>query len=252
MSRLRSFLMVLGVVHLAAGTARAEGTACGSETILVPDGRMQASTIPNTTTFFFAISTRVGNAYSVEFMNPVGPAPQTPGTVAVFSDAGCSVPLTSTTTTGNDPKMSLNGVRVSFTATTTTTRITLNNNTGSPVNYTFSASDTTLYSPAWTTNGTYATYYSFYNTTSSPITGTITLNTTTGGSAGTTNLTINPGQTASTNTVALSTPPNQTGTAKFTHDGPPAGILVEADVANFTLNPPYVQPVKFQAVREIR
>lgn len=236
----------------AAGSAHAEGTSCAAPTVLVADGRIQGSTIPDATTFFFNIGTRAGNSYSVEFMNPLGAAPQAPGTVAVFSDTGCATALANTVTTGNDPKESLNGVRVSFTATTTNTRISLTNASGAPVNYTFSASDTTLFSPAWSTSGTYATYYSFYNTTSSVINGTITLTTTAGAAAGTTNVVINPGQTAATNTVALATPANQAGTAKFTHDGPPAGVLVEADIANFALNPPYVQPVKFQSVREIR
>src|SRR4029077_4126382 len=128
------------------------------------------------------------------FMNPVGAAPQAPGGVSVFSDAGCATALTNTVTTGNDPKETLNGVRVSFTAITGTTRITLQNNTGSLVNYPFSASDTTLFSPAWTTNGTYATFYSFYNTTSAPIDGVITLTTTAGGGGGKEPPTAQPGR----------------------------------------------------------
>ena len=40
--------------------------------------------------------------------------------------------------------------------------------------------------------------------------------------------------------------------ATFTHNGPPGAILAETAIANFSINPAYVQPVKFQAVREAR
>jgi hypothetical protein len=38
----------------------------------------------------------------------------------------------------------------------------------------------------------------------------------------------------------------------FTHNGPPGSFVVEAAIANFTISPAYVQPVKFQAVRQAR
>jgi len=233
-------------------SARAEGTTCANPTVLVPDGRIASGTIANGVSYFFLISTRVGNSYSVEFMNPAGAAVQAPGTVQAFSNLACGTALTANDTTTNDPKMTNNGVRVSFTATTTNTIVQLTNNTGSSVGYTYSASDTTMFSPAWSSGGTYQTYYSFYNTTSAVVHGTITLTTTAGAAAGTTVLTIQPGRTAATNTVALATPRNLTGTAIFTHDGPPGAVLVESDIANFNFATPYIQPVKFQSVREIR
>jgi hypothetical protein len=42
------------------------------------------------------------------------------------------------------------------------------------------------------------------------------------------------------------------GTARFIHDGPPGAFVAEAVIASFSLNPPYVQPVKFVSVREAR
>jgi len=232
--------------------ARAEGVSCANPTVLVPDGRIASGTIANGGSYFFLISTRAGNSYSVEFMNPAGAAVQAPGTVLAFSDVACGTPLTTNNTTNNDPKITNNGVRVAFTAATTTAIVQLTNNTGSSVSYTYSASDTTMFSAAWSTNGTYQTYYSFYNTTSAVIHGTLTLTTTGGASGGTIPITIQPGRTTPTNTVALGTVRNQTGTAVFSHDGPPAGVLVEAAIANFTLATPYVQTIRFQTVREIR
>ena len=109
-----------------------------------------------------------------------------------------------------------------------------------------------MYSPAWTTNGTFDTYYSFQNTTGAPVSGTLTLSDGTGTVLSTFGLSIPAGQTASTNTASIGVPRGRTGTAKFTHDGPPGAVVAEAAIANFSYNPAYVQPVKFQAVRERR
>jgi hypothetical protein len=45
---------------------------------------------------------------------------------------------------------------------------------------------------------------------------------------------------------------NRTGTAKFTHNAPPGGLVIEAAIANFALSTAYVQPVKFLPQREAR
>jgi hypothetical protein len=109
-----------------------------------------------------------------------------------------------------------------------------------------------MYSPAWSTNGAFNTYYSFQNTTGEALNGKLTLVDTAGAVLSTFNLAIPAGQPVSTNTQALGVTRNRTGTAKFTHDGPPGAVLAEAAIANFSLNPAYVQPVKFQPVREAR
>src|SRR5262249_31803531 len=127
------------------------------------------------------------------------------------------------------------------------------NGAATPVSIAFKVSETTMFSAAWGTNGTYDTFYSFFNTTNATCNGTITLTKTNGTSAGTTTVAVATGATASTNTTsgALATPRNFTGTATFTHDCPPGGILAEATIANFNITPtPYIQPVKFAAVRE--
>ena len=60
------------------------------------------------------------------------------------------------------------------------------------------------------------------------------------------------GQTVGTNTSAMGVPRSQTGTAKFTHNGPPGAFVLESAIANFNISPAYVQPVKFQPVRDAR
>ncbi len=124
---------------------------------------------------------------------------------------------------------------------------------GPTVPFSFRWADTTLFSPAWSTNGAFDTFYSFQNTTNGTVTGTLTLRDTAGATVATfINLSIPVGQTLSTNTSALVVTRNRTGTAKFTHDGPPGALLATAAIANFNISPAYVQPVKFQAVRESR
>jgi hypothetical protein len=38
----------------------------------------------------------------------------------------------------------------------------------------------------------------------------------------------------------------------YGHNGPPGSFVIEAAIANFPISPAYIQPVKFQAVREAR
>jgi len=126
------------------------------------------------------------------------------------------------------------------------------NAAGSPIPVSFTWSDTTMYSPAWSTNGTFNTFYSFQNTTTASLNGTLTLLDTAGAVLSTVMVPIPAGQTVATNTQALGSARNRTGTARFTHDGPPGAVVAEAAIANFAISPAYVQPVKFQAVREAR
>ncbi len=138
------FAAILGAM-LGPAIARAEGTSCTDPTIIVPDGRITASTIPPGQTFYFKVSSRVGSSYSAEFHNTLGPGSQTPGTLIVYSDAGCTVSITPASTSSVDPGDD-NGVRVAFTATTAQSRFALDNTAGSPITYSFSVSDTTMFS----------------------------------------------------------------------------------------------------------
>jgi hypothetical protein len=112
--------------------------------------------------------------------------------------------------------------------------------------------ETTLFNPAWSTNGAFDAFYSFQNTTTGAIDGTLTLLSTAGTVVDTATATIAAGGTFSTNTAAMSTPRNQTGVAIFTHNGPPGAILCEASVASFSASPPYIQAVKCQTSRQQR
>lgn len=255
-TRVGGLLGLVGMVMLfSPAAARAEGTACGTPTVIVPDGRITTSSIPNGSTFFFSVATTAGRSYSVEFATTDGITP--PGTLSAFNDVGCSVAQATTDTTGMEPKVTLGARRVSFTATTAQVKFSLQNATGGAVAYSFNAAETTMFSPSWSTNGTYNTYYSLMNTTSTVITGQLILRDTTGTVRTTENVSINPGATAARNTAPIAdggmgTQRSLTGTATFTHNGPPNAVLAQNSTANFTTSPPYVSVIKFEAVRAVR
>jgi hypothetical protein len=265
-----SVLIYLRFTTFAAGTAfgwfddirfTASDPGCSNPVGVVPDGRLAASTIPAGTTLWFGASlpvgANVGNSYSLEFTNTAG-TNVPPGSLTVFSgDDGCTgtSTLTPTDTSTFDPAGPAGIVRVSFTSSGATLplfRARLVNTSGSPIPFSFSWSDTTMYSPAWSTNGGFDTFYSFQNTTGAALSGTLTLLDTAGVALSSFPLSLPAGQTASANTSGLMVARSKTGTARFTHNGPPGAIVAEAAIANFGINPSYVQPVKFQAVRDAR
>jgi uncharacterized repeat protein (TIGR01451 family) len=228
---------------------------CNSAILVVPDGRLSETSIGAGTTLWFGATLRIGNSYSVEFANSIdGGGP--PGVLTLFRGDdlcfGVST-LSFTDVSGYEPAGTGGAVRQSFIASTMITdfRARLVNGTGSAIPLRFSWSDTTMFSPAWSTNGSFNTFYSFQNTTATTLQGTLTLLDTTGAVLSTFNLTVPAEQTASTNASTL-VGSGKTGTARFTHNGPPGAIVVEAAIANFAINPSYVQPVKFLAVREAR
>ena len=245
-----------GVTEPVPGNNSATDTdviVCGADALAVPDGRATASVVPANESLTLGASVRIGNSYSVAFRNITGITP--PGTLAIFSgDDACGGPSTVTVseTSGIDP-VGIGGLaRVSFRAGGSGNffRAKLVNGTGSSIPISFSWSDTTMFSPAWSDNGSFDTFYSFLNSTGTPLHGTLTLLDPAGAVVTTLNVGIPVGQTATTNTAALGIARNRTGTARFTHDGPPGAIIVEAAIANFSISPAYVQPVKFQTVRE--
>lgn len=246
-------LAVILCLGLWALPAAAEGTSCGNETILIPDGRITESTIPASTTFFYLISaSRVGRSYSVEFKNTNGAAFPTPGTLTVFSDS-CTTVLTTRTTTGIDPSAEFATERVSFIPTTIQTRFRLVNGGASAVNYSFSASETTLFNPLWSTFGGFETFYRFQNTTNSSCSVTLTLKNDAGTTVATATIAISAGSTAPTRNTGptdLVVADNQAGQGLIVHDCPPGAIQADGFLGNFTGGQNVVLPIKIVAARE--
>lgn len=233
---------------------------CNAEKVVIPDGRLATDTIAAAATQWFGAGLKIGDSYSLEVKNAELDTPVSnvaPGALTAYSgDDGCSgtSTLAVTDTTPNDPAGTGASVRVSFTASGTSSffRAKLANGSPGPILYTVSWSDTTLYSSAWSTNANFDTYYSVANTTGSTLSGVLILFDSSGSIMGSSYMTIPAGQKGSTNTVALGIARTRKGFARFTHDGPPGAAIIEAAIASFSLNPAYVQRVKFETVREAR
>ena len=128
----------------------------------------------------------------------------------------------------------------------------VHNNSASASNVVVSVTETTMFSPAWSTFGSFDTFYSFLNTTNAVCNVTLTLTDTGGTVRSTFSGAVAVGTTLSTNTSALGTARSLAGTARLTHDCPPGTVVGEAAIANFSISPtPYFQFVKFVEARSI-
>jgi hypothetical protein len=210
---------------------------------------------PGATGWFAAtVNVKAANWYSLEFKNLRGTA--APGTLTLYrGDDGCSLASTAAPadTSAIDPGGTPGITRISFGASGFHGffRARLQNTTGGTLAFSVSWSDTTMFSPAWSTNGAFDTFYSFQNTTGSARVADLVLYDTAGAVVATiSSLVIPPRQSVSVNTASAGVPRHRSGSARLTHTGPPGAILAEAAISNFSISPAYVQPVKFQAVRE--
>jgi hypothetical protein len=243
---------------LLVAVPRAEAQVC-DRLQTVPDGRIRGPfTISSATNhvglFYQGV---VGKSYSVEAM--VTSAPYDAGVLtANWGAAGVLCPTADLggirRTEGIDPAPQPNQnnyFRASFTAPSTSFYyFRVGNTNATPVSVELSITETTLYSPAWSTIGNFNTFYSIYNTTKTACNGTLTLYNTGGTAVTTQAVSIPTGATASTNTSAMGTPRGTAGTAKFTNDCPPGAFLAEAAIADFSISPtPYFQFVHFEGTR---
>jgi hypothetical protein len=229
---------------------RAEGTVCGGETVIVPDGRVTQSTIPGSTTFWFLFNATPGHSYSIEFKNAVAQWATFPGTMSVYYTNSCTTPDTTTNTTTVDPAIFSTANRVSFTEPTNTTsnqvRVQLANGSGTSYAYTFTVSDTTLFSPRWSTFSGFTTFYGFENTTIAAISIKLTLTDIAGTVVATSTQSVPAGQILYLTTGQLGVANNDAGSAILSHNGPPGAILADCILGNFTVSPPTSMVGKFE------
>jgi hypothetical protein len=268
----RIFLGLTMLMLFLPAMAMAEGTTCfGDETIVVPDGRITASFIPIGATFRLAFIAEVGHSYSVEVRTPnqvyFFPLATTvfDGNKGVNGNCTRASNLLQTDTTSISPRLMVfacqgcgsGSTRISFTQSYPNFEsdlyhdITIVNNSSAGSIYTFSVSDTTMYSPGFSTSGGFDAYYSFLNTTNSTVNITLQLfwNDVFGLEGSWPAVAaIPPGGTYATHAFALGVPNSVTGSARLMHDGPPGAILATALNGNFSTG--YLQSLPFVAVRE--
>jgi hypothetical protein len=244
--------MAMGLIAPSLASAQ----TCNAFQPVVPDGRLSqvytSSTAADHISYFFR--GKPGRSYSVEAANVA--RDYIAGDLSMnLNTFDC--PTTNVAgardTASIEPTVEIPGdqERISITAASDAYYQFRVGSTGGTVSIQVNVSDTTLFSPAWSTISSFDTFYSLQNTSNATCTGLLTLYNTAGVVTDTQALTIVSGATGSTNTSAMATPRGMAGTAKFTHDCPPGALLGEAAIANFSISPtPYFQFVHFETTRE--
>lgn len=239
------------------GSARADNTVCTGAIFVIPDGSLHQAVLAPDQDRWFRFVAEPNRSYallsenldltdSLGFVGMASPiAPDCAG-----SDLPNAIPET-VSPASTDPLGTVGSVRRTFVAATETNVFFRVRSTAAG-NIRIRVEETTIFSPAWTTNGTFETFYSLQNTTNRDINGTLTLYSLVGTVVDTITAVIPNRGTLSTNTSAMATSRSQTGVAVFTHDGPPGAILCEVAIANYTTSVPYVQAVKCQTARQQR
>ncbi len=194
----------------------------------------------------FAVET--GRSYSVEMTIAQGPAITSEieihmdNTFCPTTDIVSGISIRDTTSI--TPEIGA-GKRRSLVVTTAPPgllAVRLHNLGLSPTQYVVSVTETTLFSPGWATFAGLQTFWSFLNTTKATINGTITLLDGFGTQVAALGVGILPGRAVFPSTITLGIAANRSGTARFTHDGPPGAVLAEAAITNGT----YFQRVRFE------
>jgi hypothetical protein len=233
--------------------AYAEGGSCNFPTVIVPDGRIIESTIPDGTNFWYLFDTTPGRSFSIEFKDPLEAWGNFPGALAVFQTGTCSTVITPRDTVDVAPSIPNTARRVSITTTAFRQWFTLANSSGGTRPYTVSVSETTLYSPLWSTFGGFETFYRFQNTTNASCEVNLRLVNDAGTQVAGSTFSIPANRTAPTRNTGpgdLNIADSQAGQAIITHDCPPGAIQVDGFLGNFGVFPPVVLPIKIVAARE--
>ena len=243
--------------------ACAESKDCSAPVLIIPDGRLTASTFPQNTTYWYGIYAQAGHSYSVEFeppadnylntlrpqFQPLGVFGPTDSLLACTGSSSVAV----TQNSGYAPTIFKNGNgagrRVSFTAQSGGLYLIYATNLMGAGTYTFRAVDTTLFSPRWTTSDPKDVQWGFFNTSDMPIIGALTILDGNGLILLTAAVSIPPGgrTTRFTGNSDLNLPRNMAGSAMFSHNGPPNAVLGDALLVSSTGNPP-PYPIKFETL----
>ncbi len=193
-----------------------------------------------------------GRSYSVEASSAGGTA--NPPTIFINSNSLCpttdiasGVTIRNTTLISPALGFGAGGTRRSLVVTSVplgslAMRV---HNLGPTTSYVVSVTETTLFSPGWSTMGV-STFWSFFNTTNATINGTLTLLNATGTQIAAAGVAILPNRAVFPSTITMAVAAGQAGTARFTHDGPPGAILAEAAITNFA---GFFQRVRFEPRR---
>lgn len=256
-----AFLLLLSLLSgvASAQIAITPGTACATPTRLVADGRLHSFSLGGGASVWFDFEGSAGRSYSFDVYSTDQTGQANSVTVFNTTDVcGGGSTLTTTARTTTFPALSAFdgsvGFRRAFVAPNSGTyRINVDHSIDVATHPTIvSLSETTLYSPRWSTFGNFYTSWGINNTTNSSCSYTLTVVSTAGATVATATASVAAGRTAFRDTRAtdLNVAASQSGNVILGHNCPPGGIEADGFMVNETTTPVSVIAVKFEAVRE--
>jgi hypothetical protein len=237
------------VVILLTGFCLAESSDCNNpDFISIGAIRGGGGVFNPMTTYWYAVHAQAGHSYTLFFFQFQNNGNQDNGfwsSITPFTPAdGCSgtSTLTATVNTSWSPaqfQSNNNSIsyRASFTAATAgdyRVRAVSSGVSPTPFAYGYAVIDTTMYNPRWSTFSGFITQWGLNNVSDNPITGVLTVVSSSGTVLAASTVTIQPGQVVFKSTVPsdLNIPANSAGNATFTHNGPPGAIQGDAYFIN--------------------
>lgn len=256
---MRRISLVLGVCLLLSCVALAQTkratkptgiqsapTTCGADPVLSSDGTDSPQDLLSpATSAFYTLNAKAGHSYSIEVWDVLDQTAAVAPTIQLLA-SDCMTSVASMDVTGVDPDLSQGFAdRISWIQNSNATiNIQASNpDQNNPYVYQIRVTDTTLYSPRFSTYGGYVTSWGFTNTTASSLTGTLTVVDTNGSVLATAQLTL-PGNTGTFKTTTdLNVPANHAGSVIFAYVGPAGGVVADGFMISPSGNP--ILPVLF-------
>lgn len=249
--------------------AYAGSSACGTATVVIPDGRiLDFDNVQANTTNWYAFTATANRSYSIEVHDDLDADPSGDLTIKVYTPTSTCSSLTAATNTTDthaiEPAAPVSGKRLSIVTTASGSTgggvylISVQNTNASLSHYlSMKVDETTIYGWNWSTYaiGTAQFYNQFtvFNSTSQSVTFTLTLTAVTGGSGTyTTGSVALSGQSYlayASNQSPLSVPNNEGGIAVLTHNGPPGALEVYAVSIESSTTPAIILPFPMTSLR---
>jgi len=254
---------VIALVALSTALSNgsfAESAECTTPVLILPDGRLTQSSIPQAATYWYGIYAQANHSYSVEFVPQADNffnsyRPQF-GSITMFSPTdslqACkgNSTVTVSPTSGYFPVInrSSNGAgrRASFTASVSGLHLISVTNVGGSGVYSFRAVDTTLFNMRWNTLAGSDVQWVIFNISDMGITGYISVIDTSGQLVASVPISLPAGGRVSRSSAVydLNLQLNLTGSALFSYNGPPGAIMAEA----FMISPTAIVQERFATI----
>ncbi len=222
-------------------------TTCGADPVLASDGtETPQDLIAPGSNAYFTLNAKSGHSYAVEAWDTVDQT--VPGSLTIqLLAADCVTAVPSTDVTSVDADLSGGFARrISWIqASDATIQIQLTNtDQDNPYAYQVRITDTTLFNTRWSTFGGYITSWGLTNTTSTPVTGTMTVVNSKGMTVATKSTTLAANTATFLTTQDLKVPADDAGGSSFAYVGPPGAVIGDGFLVS--ANGAVVTPILFE------